>query len=86
MEWCARRGRSRAFVLAACKVSIAIGAVSTAAGVAALALHQPYAVWFALTLLGVLCVTIFPARLRHYRDRYRDMELRRMSAMDALGS
>lgn len=82
MEWAAQRGKSRGFVLAACKVLIGLGAVSTALGTVALGINQPYAVWFALVLLGVLCVAIFPFRLRRYQDLYRQMELRRMSAMD----
>ena len=42
------------------------------------------AAWFSLLLLGVLCVMIFPFRLRRYQQRYRELELRRMASMDAV--
>ncbi|MHA3772527.1 hypothetical protein ACXR0O_13410 [Verrucomicrobiota bacterium sgz303538] len=82
MEWCAKRGKSRTFVVISCRVLIGIGAVATVAGLFALLLHQPYGVWYVLLLLGVLCVVIFPFRLRRYQEHYRNLELRRMSALD----
>ncbi len=82
MEWCARRGRSRGFVLWASKVFIIFGIASIAVGVAAVALHQPYGVWYGLLLVGLLCVGIFAVRLRGYQARYRELELRRMAALD----
>ena len=64
-------------------VLIGAGVAFALGGLAAVALRQPYGVWYALLLLGVLVVMIFPFRLRSYQDRYREFELRRMTSMDA---
>ncbi|RYD78208.1 MAG: hypothetical protein EOP84_14565 [Verrucomicrobiaceae bacterium] len=83
MEMRAQRGKSRAFVLWTCRILIGIGAAATGLGLLALLFKQPYGVWYVLLLMGVLCVVIFPFRLRRYQDLYRQVELRRMSALDA---
>ena len=62
---------------------IGVGGVFVLGGLAAVALRQPYGVWYAVLLLGVLVVVIFPFRLRRYQDRYREFELRRMTSLDA---
>jgi hypothetical protein len=82
-EWLAVRGKARRFVVNAVRVLIGVGVASALGGLAAVALRQPYGLWYALLLLGVLVVVIFPFRLRSYQDRYREFELRRMSSMDA---
>lgn len=84
MEMRAKRGRSRAFVLWACRALIGIGAAAMGVGLLALLSQQPYSVWYVLLLMGVLCVVIFPFRLRRYQDLYRQVELRRMSSLDAV--
>jgi len=83
IEWLAARGKAQRFVVNAVRVLIGVGVASVLGGFAAVALRQPYAVWYALLLLGVLVVVIFPFRLRSYQDRYREIELRRMTSMDA---
>jgi hypothetical protein len=83
IECLAARGKAQRFVLNAVRVLIGVGVASVLGGFAALALRQPHGVWYALLLLGVLVVVIFPFRLRRYQDRYRDIELRRMTSMDA---
>jgi hypothetical protein len=65
------------------RVLIGVGVACALGGFAAVALRQPHGVWYALLLLGVLVVVIFPLRLRSYQDRYREFELRRMTSMDA---
>jgi len=82
MEWLAARGKAPRFVLTTVRVLIGLGIAATALGLFAVLQKQPYAVWFALLLLGVLCLGILPFRLRRYADRFRDLELRRMSSMD----
>jgi hypothetical protein len=84
LAWLASQGRARAFVLALSKALIAVGAAFTLGGVAALLMGQPYAVWFPLLLVGVLLLLILPYRLRQYEKQYQDLELRKMSAVDAL--
>jgi len=83
IEWLAARGKAQRFVVNAVRVLIGVGVAFALGGLAAVALRQPYGVWYALLLLGVLVVVIFPFRLRSYQDRYREFELRRMTSMDA---
>jgi hypothetical protein len=83
IEWLAARGKAQRFVVNAVRVLIGVGVAFALGGLAAVALRQPYGVWYALLLLGVLMVVIFPFRLRSYQDRYREFELRRMTSMDA---
>jgi len=83
MAWLAAKGRSRSFVVGTSLTLIGLGTLSTLAGVIAIALRQPYGVWFPLVLGGVLLLGILPLRLRDFQKRYAEMELRKMSAMDA---
>jgi hypothetical protein len=83
IEWLAARGKAQRFVVNAVRVLIGAGVAFVLGGLAAVALRQPYGVWYALLLLGVLVAVIFPFRLRRYQDRYREFELRRMTSMDA---
>jgi hypothetical protein len=83
IEWLAVRGKAQRFVVNVVRVLIGVGVASVLGGLAAVALRQPYGLWYALLLLGVLLVVIFPFRLRSYQDRYREFELRRMTSMDA---
>jgi hypothetical protein len=83
IEWLAVRGKAQRFVVNAVRVLIGVGVASALGGLAAVALRPPYGVWYALLLIGVLLVVIFPFRLRRYQDRYRELELRRMTSMDA---
>jgi hypothetical protein len=62
---------------------IGFGAVALATGVFALARAQPYEVYYPLLLLGILGVIIPAASLPPIRRQYRDIELRRMQALDA---
>ena len=78
------RRKARAFVLGAGYALVALGGASAIAGLAAVFLAQPYAVWFPLTLGGVLILAILPFRLREMRASYQQGELRQMRAIDAL--
>jgi hypothetical protein len=83
IEWLAVRGKAQRFVVNAVRMLIGVGVASALGGLAAVAMRQPYGLWYALLLIGVLLVVIFPFRLRRYQDRYREFELRRMTSMDA---
>ena len=76
-------GKARRFVLTLNACLVGLGATSLVAGVIALALGQPYAVYYPLLLGGIVltavCGGIWPAIRRGYEQR----ELRRMAAMDA---
>jgi hypothetical protein len=79
------RGKARGFVFGTMTALIALGAACLLAGVIALVLGQPRAVWLPLGLIGILTVSILPARFRQLREQYNNLELRRMAAIDAAG-
>lgn len=83
--WLAGRGKARAFVIGIVWLLIAVGVVATIGGLLALTWRQPYSVWYPMLLIGVLCVVICPFCLRQFTQRYREIELRRMTSMDASG-
>jgi hypothetical protein len=85
LAWLASKGRARPFVVGASVLLIGLGGLSAAAGLVALGLKQPYEVWFPLLLLGVLLLAIVPVRLKQFQRHYHELELRRMTALDALG-
>jgi hypothetical protein len=78
------KGQARRFVVAASWLLIGLGVALGLAAVVALSEKQRYAVWFPLVLGGVLLLGIIPFRLRKFLKHYKDLELRRMMAMDAM--
>ncbi len=79
----AGRGKARRLVLATMIGLIALGALAAAAGVAAVVMGQPYAVYYPLLLAGGLSAIIPAALLPRVRKRYEELELRRIQAADA---
>ena len=75
-------GRGQGFVLAALRVMLVLGLASLAAGIVAVVQTQPYAVYYPLLLLGVLCAVLPLGLLRVVRRRYQELELRQMAAED----
>ena len=86
LGWLAWKGQARRFVVAASWVLIGLGVALGLGAVVALSEKQPYAVWFPLVLGGVLLLGIIPFRLRNFLKHYEDLELRRMTAIDAMKS
>jgi len=82
----ARKGKARRFVLAITKIFIGMGIFLTIAGLVAVMLKQPYAVWYALLLPGIIVTSVFGANLRTIQKRYDDLEIRRMTSLDTMGS
>jgi len=80
------KGKARNFVLAAAKYFIALGILLTMAGLVAAVLRQPYDVWYALLLPGVILVLVFSLNLHSIQRRYDELEIRRMTSIDATGS
>lgn len=78
-------GKARRFVLAMTKTFIALGIVLTLAGIAAVVCQQPYAVWYPLLLLGGIMTLVCGVNLYPIKKRYDDLEIRRMTSMDATG-
>ena len=78
------RGRARNFVLAAVKCFIALGILLTIAGLVAVVFKQPYAIWYALLLPGVILILVFSLNLHSIQRRYDELEIRRMASVDVM--
>jgi len=61
-----------------------IGGVALVAGVVALIMSQPYAVWYPMILVGIICPALGMGLTGTIRRRYDEVELRKMAAMDAV--
>jgi len=81
--WLGGRGKAPRLVLSLTATLAAIGPILLAAGVYALAARQPYGVWYPLVLGGLLLLVGMGLGYRRLRERYRQLELRRMQALDA---
>ncbi|EEF60652.1 hypothetical protein [Pedosphaera parvula] len=79
----AYKGKARAFVTSVLLVLSGFGGVLATLACLALIQHQPYAVWFPLTLGALLLRGICPYRLRTFQKQYNDLELRRIASLDA---
>ncbi len=79
----AGKGKARGFVTAVLVIFTSLGAAFGITGMTAIALHQPYAVWYPLILGAVILLISGLAGLHHFRKRYEALELRRMESIDA---
>ena len=77
------RGKARRFVLASLVILPLLGAGGLVLGFIAVAMSQPWAVYYGPLLLGLLLVVIPLSQRRAARKRYEQLELRKMQAMDA---
>lgn len=84
--WLVSKGRARNFVLAAVKYIIVLGILLMVAGLVAAVFNQPYAVWYALLLPGVILVLVFSLNRHSIQRRYDELEIRRMTSIDSKGS
>ena len=82
LGWLASKGKGRNFVLATMKIFIALGILLTLAGLVAVVSNQPYAVWYALLLPGVILTLVFSLKLPSIQRRYDELEIRRMTSVD----
>ena len=82
----ASKGNARNFVLTTMKIFIGLGILLTIAGFVAVVSNQPYAVWYALLLPGVILTLVFSLNLPSIQRRYDDLEIRRMTSLDTMGS
>ena len=82
LGWLAGKGKARNFVLTTIKTFIVLGIILTVAGLVAVVLKQPYAVWYALLLPGVILTLVFSLNLPMIQRRYDDLEIRRMTSLD----
>lgn len=79
------KGKGRGFVVALLKVHVGLGVLCGVASVTAFAQHQPFAVWFPLSLFAILLVSIYATMLFTVDKCYRELELRRMQSLDVSG-
>jgi hypothetical protein len=82
----ASKGKARNFVLTTMKIFIVLGILLTIAGFVAVMSKQPYAVWYALLLPGVILTLVFSLNLPSIQRRYDELEIRRMTSVDTMGS
>jgi hypothetical protein len=75
-------GKARRFVLTLTAALAGLGVMSLVVGVIAVALGQPYAVYYPLLLLGVILAAVCGGNLPSLRRRYEQIELHKMAAMD----
>ncbi len=71
------------FVLSMMKLMGVIGSIALAMGLYSVIRHQPYHVCYPLLLGGVIYIVLFVGYMRTVGRRYAQLELRKMSAMDA---
>jgi hypothetical protein len=81
----ASKGKARNFVLTTMKIFIALGILLTIVGFVAVVSNQPYAVWYALLLPGVILTLVFSLNLPSIQRRYDELEIRRMTSIDTMG-
>jgi hypothetical protein len=81
--WLGGRSKPSGVVLQLTAGLAAVGGILFLVGVAALALAQPYEVWYPLLLAGGILAAVTSASYFRLRGRYRDIELRRIQSFDS---
>lgn len=81
----ASMGKARGAVFAIMKSVMAAGVACLILGLVAVAIRQPYEVYYTLLMFGVICAIVPAGALRTLRKRYEELELRKMSALDLPG-
>lgn len=80
--WLAPRGKAKNFILGGMWALFIASIVLLTAGITALIMGQPYAVWYGLGLAGVIGTLVLGFNLPTVTKVYRQAELRRMEASD----
>ncbi len=78
----AGKGKGRGFVLAGLWLMVGTGVLALIFGALAVAVEQPYGVWYLLVLMGVLLVVLGGGLLPIMKRRYAAFEERRMRFLD----
>ena len=81
----ASMGKARRFVLTSTVILIVAGILLVITGIVAVAMKQPYAVWYPLLLGGAILTFVLSINFYSIKRRYEDQEIRRMTSMDATG-
>jgi len=82
----ASRGKARKFVLALTKIFIALGIFLLLAGAVAAVMKQPYMIYYPLLLAGFILTIVFSVNQSSIQRRYDELEIRRMTSVDTMGS
>jgi hypothetical protein len=77
---CVPRGKAKPFLYGFMALMLVVGAVGLVMGLAALAIHQPYAVWYPLLLAGGILLACFGVALPVLRLGYRQADVRKFEA------
>lgn len=80
--WLVPRGRAKNFILRAWFGMWAAAVALLIVGVVALAEEQPWGIWYGMLLPGVIGTLVIGANSLVIRNRYRDVESRRLAAKD----
>ena len=78
----APRGKAKSLVMGSLFLMIAACASCLALGILALVQHQPYGVWYGLTLPGIVGLVVLGSLTPVALTRYREAENRKMEAQD----
>jgi len=75
-------GRGRKVTIGICWCAVVFGVVCLITGIVALAIGQPYVVYYPPLLLGLIGTVVMGSILPTIRKRFSDIELRKMESMD----
>jgi len=78
----AGRGKAKVFALGSANIIIAFGITIGIVGLAALAVGQPYAVYYPFLLIAIIVIVVVGALRKGLPQRYEMLELKKMRAMD----
>src|SRR5262245_1642159 len=81
----APQGKGRTWLLGAGWVFVGLGVLSLAFGLYALAVGQPYGIWYGPCLTGVIFIAVVGCLIPVARRRYAEAEARRLQAEDFRG-
>jgi MFS family permease len=76
----APKGKARSFVLGAFTLMMLIGVGHLVVGLYALAVGQPYGIWYPLVLIGGILTVVIGSLRPMVRKRYEEAEARKMEA------
>ncbi len=76
----APKGKGRSFILGAFTFMTLVGIVNLLVGLYALFMRQPYGIWFPLLLMGIILTTVLGTLRPVVRQRYEEVEARKMEA------
>lgn len=83
LGWLGSAGKAKALVLSGFRSIMAAGGLALVIGLFTLVRGQPYHVYYPLLLIGAIALLVPAATLPRLQRRYQELELRRMSALDA---